>query len=579
MSFGLHSKLVAFDGVGTRLALVLAVALLPLAIVSVVRSQSVLTEARARSAAALSGETLNAISTEIALIEEANGASRALSSVMGELLDHPEVCNRAMRTLTKNAQFSFAGFHDLTGYAPCSSAPAPFSFGLTDNIKAQIEDPKTIVLVNENGPASGTSVFYSSSPVYDANAKLIGFAVVSVPHNALRAAKRAEEREGFRNVVFLTMNAHGKVLTSSIGLENAAGILPADTSFVKSMSQRTSFSAETATGDQRTYALVPVLPGQVYALGSWPTELSRNDVFYLQHPAVFPFLMWLASLAVAWFASELFVTRHVLALRRSMQNFAQSRRTGSNEAFAAAPLELREMAEAYMDMTQSLLRDEANLENTVRQKDILLREVHHRVKNNLQLIASIMNMQMRQSPTPEVRGLMRSLHDRVMSLATVHRGLYQTTGTADVRADELLGDIVRQVSHMATADQSSIDLQLDLDHLKLNPDQAVPLSLLVTEALTNALKYIGTPDDKRPFLRVSLKRDSESSATLTVTNSVSSYVTEPNGDTSSGLGGQLIEAFSQQLGGLLSSGNEDGTYFLRVRFEVEPLVPKPVETV
>jgi hypothetical protein len=82
---------------------------------------------------------------------------------------------------------------------------------------------------------------------------------------------------------------------------------------------------------------------------------------------------------------------------------------------------------------------------------VLLREVHHRVKNNLQLIASIMNMQMRRAKSPETKALMKGLQERVMSLATVHKELYQTTGLADVRADELLGDLVRQIVGMASA--------------------------------------------------------------------------------------------------------------------------------
>ena len=121
-----------------------------------------------------------------------------------------------------------------------------------------------------------------------------------------------------------------------------------------------------------------------------------------------------------------------------------------------APGELVELADAYGMMVDTILQDEAEMEDMVHQKEVLLREVHHRVKNNLQLIASIMNMQMRQARTLEARDLMKSLHDRVMSLATVHRGLYQTSGLTDVRANELMDDILRQLVRMAAAPAVSL---------------------------------------------------------------------------------------------------------------------------
>ena len=108
-------------------------------------------------------------------------------------------------------------------------------------------------------------------------------------------------------------------------------------------------------------------------------------------------------------------------------------------------------------MITSVLHDEAMLEDSVHQKDVLLLEVHHRVKNNLQLIASIMNLQIRKSINPEARVMLRNLHDRVMSLATVHRELYQTSGLVDVRADELLESIVSQVLRMGARTEQPID--------------------------------------------------------------------------------------------------------------------------
>ncbi|PRY77191.1 two-component sensor histidine kinase [Yoonia maritima] len=564
----------ALDKLGVRFAVVLAVALLPLTIVSVLRSQSVISEARSQSEAALDGETLRVVSRELALIEEAKGAAIALAEVIPQLMANPESCMTSMKRIVDAQPFSFAGYYDLTGYIACSNADAPFSIGLTEDLKAQISDPRTTVLVNRDAPVSGTSVLYATSPMYNEDTEeLTGFAAVSVPHQALAAA--SEKFTG--NVAFLTLNWDGQILTSTMPLDRADQVLPIDGEIIDYLGRLEPFTRKDRTGVLRTYSVVPILNGQIYALGTWPeASISKNN-FYMSSPGMFPALMWLASLAVAWFASSLLVTGHVLRLRNAMRSFTQDRSPTDIASFRNAPQELREVAQAHADMTDQLMRDEALLEDTVRQKEVLLREVHHRVKNNLQLIASIMNMQMRGSKSPEVHQLMRGLHDRVISLATIHRGLYQTTGLADVRVDELLAEIVQQVVRIGAVDHKAIEVKTQLDELHLNPDQAVPLSLMVTEALTNALKYIGAQEGQQPKLTVELRSLDGDMAEVLVKNTLPSVVAPPEKIESTGLGSQLLEAFCQQLYGEMEKSDDGKWFTVKVGFPVEELTPKPGE--
>lgn len=140
-----------------------------------------------------------------------------------------------------------------------------------------------------------------------------------------------------------------------------------------------------------------------------------------------------------------------------------------------------------------------------------------------------------------------------MSLATIHRELYQTTGLTDIRADELLQSIVSQITRMASRPGDPIAISTRLDDIRLTPDQAVPLSLLVTEALTNALKYCGAPPGRKPTLRVELRRSPEGRAEVEIVNSML-----PGGPAEehrldgraegTGLGEALVNAFAAQLG-------------------------------
>lgn len=562
--------LARFDLVGIRLAVVLAVALLPLMIVSILRSQSVLDEAQARSQAALIGETLRAVQEEIIIIERAKAVAQSLSHSTKVVLADAELCNHLMLQKIRDTPFSFAGFYDTKGDVPCSSARTPFSFGMSPELAEQVKNPRPTVRVNENAPKSGASVIFASHPVHSDAGELLGFTSVSVPHRKLRQVRYEQI-----DASVLTLNASGTILTAPESLEQAALLLPRLDKDQILSSEPQSFRATDQEGNERLYAVVPIVDRGLYALSTWPLDQKISGSYYLKTPWLFPALMWLASLAVAWFAASLFVTRHVLKLREAMQGFTTSRRRTAPEAFQSAPRELRDVSDTFMLMTDKILRDEAELEDTVHQKDVLLREVHHRVKNNLQLIASIMSLQMRQSNSPDVKRLMQSLHDRVTSLATIHRDLYQTSGQADIRMDEHLNTIVRQVVNMAAARVSSIELRTDLDALRLNPDQAVPLSLFVTEATTNALKYIGGADRGNRFLAVSLKVISQDRAELVITNSVGPDAAEPDGDTSSGLGSELMEAFAMQLSGSYDTAATAQDYKVTLDFEVEPLTAKP----
>lgn len=559
-----------FDRLGFRLAAVLAIALLPLMIVSILRSQSVINEALARSQSALVGQTLQAVQREALLIEQAKAVAKSIGQLFPEILDSPDICNQMMRNQMKDTVFSFVGFSDTKGHVNCSTSPVPFSFEMTPQFKSQLENPSPIVLVNEDAPASGTSVIYASHPVFDDQGILAGFAAVSVPHKNLK-----NDTNGQAGAVFLTLNQDGLLLTAAQPLKDARAYLPVLPEGEKITEQPQSFRASGQDGVDRLYALVPITGSRIFALSTWPYETGLQSEFYLKNPSLIPMVMWLASLAVAWFATSIFITRHVLELRRAMGNFAATREVNTNHDFLQAPGELRDVANTFTEMTVKIRNDEDKIEESLRQKDILLREVHHRVKNNLQLIASIMSMQMRQTTSSEVKQLMQSLHDRVNSLATIHRNLYQTTGQALVRVDEQLEVIVNQVVKMGSSRNTSIDLTTTLDELHLDPDQAVPLSLFVTEALTNALKYIGNDDGKTPWLSVVLDASLDDFAFLTITNSTPREV-DPNRDdiNSTGLGAELMEAFSEQLFGVYKATAADCRYQVTLKVPLEELMPK-----
>ncbi|EYD78129.1 signal transduction histidine kinase [Rubellimicrobium mesophilum DSM 19309] len=193
---------------------------------------------------------------------------------------------------------------------------------------------------------------------------------------------------------------------------------------------------------------------------------------------------------------------------------------------------------------------------------MLLREVHHRVKNNLQLISSIISMQVRRMPEPRTRAILRRLQDRVLTLASIYRSLYTSPDMGDVNAAPILRAIVEQELRGAP---DRVEATLDVEDMVLDPDKVVPLAFLAAEAVSNALARAGATEG-RPSLSVTLHRDGER-ATLRIANSLAGPPT-PDDPAQQGLGQHLIQAFAAQVGGPVEVSVRDRLYALSVTFAV-----------
>jgi two-component sensor histidine kinase len=201
--------------------------------------------------------------------------------------------------------------------------------------------------------------------------------------------------------------------------------------------------------------------------------------------------------------------------------------------------------------------------------------VHHRVKNNLQLIASIISMQMRETRSGEARQLMQAVQDRVISLATVHKDLYLTSDMTEVRADDLLPEIVQQVITLVAGSGAHIEVETSFSDLTLTPEQAVPLALLLAEVVTHARNEV-RGDGGLAHIAVTLDRDGPDRALLVVAHAIEpSALVVPGASMQSGLGRQLIDAFAAQLDGAVRFSEISGHHRMELRFPVDRVPQQP----
>jgi PAS domain S-box-containing protein len=208
------------------------------------------------------------------------------------------------------------------------------------------------------------------------------------------------------------------------------------------------------------------------------------------------------------------------------------------------------------DVTEARQREGA-LSAALQDKDTLLRELYHRVKNNLQVITSLFSLQLRGLPAGEARLALQESADRVRAMALVHEKLYQSKNLASIALDDYIADLCRQLGSAAGAAERGIVLEASAMPVEVGLQTAVPLGLALNELLANSLRH-GFPDGRRGNIRVRLERADDALSLVVADDGVGL----PEGfDLAScrTLGLKLVHALASQLDGGFRLESRGGT--------------------
>lgn len=219
-----------------------------------------------------------------------------------------------------------------------------------------------------------------------------------------------------------------------------------------------------------------------------------------------------------------------------------------------------------LELVAELRAKQASLSQSLREREVLLQEVHHRVKNNLQIISSLISIQARQIDDAAARAALTDCKARVQTIAMIHEGLYQAKDFADVPFSRYARTLAQNIFHASGTPSSRVALELEIEDVALSVDRAIPCGLILNELITNALKH-AYPDGRGGVLRVALRKSQEE-ITLTVSDDgvgirTGFEVLTPG--TSGSLGMQLVTTLTEQLEGRLELEHNKGTTF-RVTF-------------
>lgn len=215
------------------------------------------------------------------------------------------------------------------------------------------------------------------------------------------------------------------------------------------------------------------------------------------------------------------------------------------------------------DITEKKLT-ESEVLNSLKEKEVLLKEVHHRVKNNLQVISSILNLQSSFVTDEKTLDLLEESRNRIRSMAIIHENLYQTSNFSSINFANYLGNLTNDLISTYQVQEDKIELILDLQEVAIALDQAIPCGLMINEIITNALKY-AFPNNRKGTVLISL-REEKDIVTLCVEDNGIGLPKGFNYLESETLGLQLVATLVEQLEGTLILEAEKGTKFL-ITFE------------
>ncbi|MCL4294917.1 MAG: PAS domain-containing protein [Anaerolineae bacterium] len=224
-------------------------------------------------------------------------------------------------------------------------------------------------------------------------------------------------------------------------------------------------------------------------------------------------------------------------------------------------------------LTQGMLFDvtarkraEEQLKTSLHEKEILLKEIHHRVKNNMQVISSLLNLQSNYVSDSQALEIFQESQNRVRSMALIHEKLYSSKNLAEIDLGEYVNDLVTYLFRSYKAHGKGITLKVQAEDVHLGIDAAVPCGLIINELISNALKH-AFPNNYPGEILVELQKDQQQ-ISLCVSDNGIGFPTDLDFQNTNSLGLQLVNTLVGQLDGTIELQNGSGTIF-KINFAVQ----------
>ena len=316
-------------------------------------------------------------------------------------------------------------------------------------------------------------------------------------------------------------------------------------------------SAIDGGGHKWTFASSPLRGGAVnVAFAMLDDKLFSVTYLHVGADFLMPILMIGLAWAGIWFATERQVTQWIAYLRRISVAYRRGH-YNVRPQLAGAPSEFRSLADGLSEMADSIQDRDRKLRDALTQKSLLIREIHHRVKNNLQIVMSLLSLQSGQIRDPAARDALMQAQVRINALALVHRILHEIEDQTTIDLKRLVHELTHQITEGMRGEHGAVRVEENLVPRELPGEIAVPLALFVVEALTNVFKH-SFPNGEDGVVRVMLVPVEGNRLRLSISDNGVGF---DDSKAANGIGTRLIRTFGAQIGGQssLRSVPENGT--------------------
>ncbi len=514
---------------------------------------------------------------QLSATEQVNMIS-ASREILTSLAAQPDVrggevpaCRRALqRAIGGLDQYSAAAVVDGGGNLSCTSTPLKEKVTVGDRswFKSVMSGDGFVISDLVVSRWLGTWGIVTAVPLVDEEGVIEGAVALFIGLDWLTRRYHYNQAD---DTAFALLDSQGEIITSEAERSPARSPLPGRDIVGEHLRQHLqggqtqTFRARGHDGVWRLYAISPLLGGRIFVILGTPVLTAIGPLALQVAWGVFtPLLMWALAIAVVWFGIEHLVVRWITYLERITSAYAAGRHNVRPERVSAAPAEIRSLGETFSRMADLLSARENELRDSLAQKEILVREIHHRVKNNLQLVMSLLNLHARRIRDPRAEVAFAEARSRINALATLHRRLYESESLQDIDLKWFLEDLCAELRRGGLSRGRNVELAVESPSEVIGPDVAVPLGLLVTEAITNAYKHAFN-EREGGHISVQVIRESPAMLLLRIRDDGTGFDIAASSQDHSGLGRSLIEAFVRQLRGELEVRSEGGTT-VEVRF-------------
>ncbi len=210
------------------------------------------------------------------------------------------------------------------------------------------------------------------------------------------------------------------------------------------------------------------------------------------------------------------------------------------------------------DITE-IKETQLKLEQALQDKEMLMKEIYHRVKNNLMVISSLLNLQSRYIKDEEAKAMFKQSQERAQSMAMIHERLYRSADLKHINFGDYIRKLARDLFRTYVADPSRIKLEMDVEDVMIDINIAIPLGLMVNELISNSMKH-AFPEGNSGEIGVKFKEHADQ-CVLEVSDTGVGFPPDFDFEKSDSLGLQLINSLTQQISGELKLEKDQGTTF------------------